>query len=41
MDTSTLVTLAGGLLFLLPIPGTFVLGALVAIVGLTARWMDA
>ncbi|RMB12628.1 hypothetical protein [Haloplanus aerogenes] len=41
MRTSTLVTAAGGLLFLLPIPGTFILGALVILAGLTARFVGS
>ena len=37
MRTSTLLILVGALLFVLPLPGTFVLGALVGLVGLVAR----
>jgi hypothetical protein len=37
MRTSTIVVLIGVALFLLPIPGTFVLGALVVLAGLVAR----
>ncbi|WP_199234176.1 transporter [Halorubrum sp. GN11_10-6_MGM] len=37
MRTSTIVVLIGALLFLLPIPGTFILGALVVLAGLVAR----
>ncbi|PHQ44229.1 hypothetical protein DJ68_19615 [Halorubrum sp. C3] len=37
MRTSTILILVGALLFVLPVPGTFVLGALVALAGLAAR----
>ncbi|MDB2223792.1 hypothetical protein PM023_03775 [Halorubrum ezzemoulense] len=37
MRTSTLLILVGALLFVLPLPGTFVLGALVILAGLVAR----
>jgi hypothetical protein len=37
MRTSTIVVLIGVLLFVLPIPGTFILGALVVLAGLVAR----
>ncbi|WP_017342492.1 MULTISPECIES: hypothetical protein [Halorubrum] len=37
MRTSTIVVLIGALLFVLPLPGTFVLGALVVLAGLAAR----
>jgi hypothetical protein len=37
MRTSTIVVLIGALLFVLPIPGTFILGALVVLAGLVAR----
>ena len=37
MRTSTIIVLIGALLFVLPIPGTFVLGALVVLAGLVAR----
>jgi hypothetical protein len=37
MRTSTIVVLIGALLFVLPIPGTFILGALVVLAGLAAR----
>ncbi|WP_255375992.1 hypothetical protein [Halorubrum sp. SD612] len=37
MRTSTIVVLIGGLLFVLPVPGTFILGALVVLAGLVAR----
>ncbi|MDB9252561.1 hypothetical protein [Halorubrum ezzemoulense] len=37
MRTSTLLILVGALLFVLPLPGTFVLGALVVLAGFVAR----
>ena len=37
MRTSTIVVLIGALLFVLPVPGTFILGALVVLAGLVAR----
>ncbi|WP_199719444.1 transporter [Halorubrum sp. Atlit-26R] len=37
MRTSTIVVLIGVALFLLPIPGTFILGAFVVLAGLAAR----
>jgi hypothetical protein len=37
MRTSTIIVLIGALLFALPIPGTFILGALVVLAGLAAR----
>ena len=37
MRTSTALILIGALLFVLPIPGTFILGALVVLAGLAAR----
>ena len=37
MRTSTALILIGALLFVLPLPGTFVLGALVVLAGLAAR----
>ncbi|ELZ47990.1 hypothetical protein C463_01846 [Halorubrum californiense DSM 19288] len=37
MRASTLVILVGALVFVLPIPGTFVLGALLVLAGLVAR----
>ncbi|MFD1684782.1 hypothetical protein [Halobellus litoreus] len=39
MRTSTKVVLAGGLLFALPLPGTFITGALVAAVGGVLRFL--
>jgi hypothetical protein len=40
MKTSTITLVFGAVLFVLPIPGTFVTGALVLLVGAFARWMD-
>jgi hypothetical protein len=37
MRTSTIVILIGAVIFVLPIPGTFILGALVVLAGLAAR----
>ncbi|MFB6251015.1 MAG: hypothetical protein ABEI27_04915 [Halobellus sp.] len=37
MRTSTIVLIVGVLLFALPLPGTFILGALVAAVGVGYR----
>jgi hypothetical protein len=37
MRTSTIIILVGAVIFLLPIPGTFILGALVVLAGLAAR----
>ncbi|SDY19199.1 hypothetical protein [Halobellus clavatus] len=37
MRTSTIVLIAGVLLFALPIPGTFILGVLVAATGVALR----
>ncbi|CQR50003.1 MULTISPECIES: hypothetical protein [Haloferax] len=39
MRPSTLVFAFGGLLFVLPIPGTFIAGALVLLAGAVARWL--
>jgi hypothetical protein len=41
MRPSTLVLAFGVVLFALPIPGTFVGGTLVALVGGLARWLGA
>lgn len=41
MRTSTLVLVVGTLLFFLPIPGTFIAGALVLVAGGVARWTGA
>ncbi|WP_268891804.1 hypothetical protein [Halosegnis longus] len=38
MRTSTAVVALGGVLFALPLPGTFTLGAVVALVGAVLRW---
>jgi hypothetical protein len=38
MRTSTAVILLGVVLFVLPVPGTFVLGVAVALVGALLRW---
>lgn len=38
MQASTLVLAFGAGLFVLPIPGTFILGAIVLLVGAVARW---
>jgi len=37
MRTSTALVLIGALVFVLPIPGTFILGALIVLAGLAAR----
>ncbi|WP_256388521.1 hypothetical protein [Haladaptatus sp. W1] len=37
MKTSTLVLVLGLVLFVLPVPGTFITGALVLIAGVVAR----
>jgi len=37
MRTSTALILIGALVFVLPIPGTFILGALIVLAGLAAR----
>ncbi len=39
MRTSTLILAFGAGLFVLPIPGTFIGGALVLLVGLVVRWL--
>lgn len=41
MKTSSVVLAFGGVLFLLPLPGTFVSGALVLVAGLVARWQGS
>ena len=38
MRKSTLVILVGLLVFVLPLPGTFILGGIVALVGAFLRW---
>ena len=40
METSTLVIAAGAVVFVLPVPGTFVLGAATVALGLVARRSD-
>jgi hypothetical protein len=39
--SSTLAIAFGLVLFALPIPGTFVTGALVVLAGVTARWIGS
>lgn len=39
MRISTVVLALGVVLFFLPIPGTFIAGALVLIAGAVARWL--
>ena len=41
MRASTLVLAFGAILFVLPIPGTFVAGALVLLAGGIARWLGS
>jgi len=41
MRASTLVLGFGAILFVLPVPGTFVAGALVLLAGAAARWFGA
>ncbi|WP_276272918.1 hypothetical protein [Haloarcula litorea] len=41
MRVSTIVILFGAALFVLPIPGTFVAGALVLLAGAAARWLGS
>jgi hypothetical protein len=41
MNASTLVLGFGAVLFVLPIPGTFVAGGLVLLAGMVARWLGA
>lgn len=41
MNASTLVILFGIALFVLPLPGTFVTGALVLLAGALARWLGS
>jgi hypothetical protein len=41
MQASTLVLVFGAVLFALPIPGTFIAGALVLLAGAIARWLGA
>lgn len=41
MRASTIAIVAGAALFVLPIPGTFVTGALVLLAGAVARWLGS
>jgi uncharacterized membrane protein len=41
MRTSTIIILVGLLVFLLPVPGTFILGGILLLAGLVARWLGA
>ncbi|WP_280663805.1 hypothetical protein [Haloarcula amylovorans] len=41
MKASTLVLVFGALLFVLPIPGTFIAGALVLLAGAVVRWLGS
>jgi uncharacterized membrane protein len=41
MRTSTVIILVGLLVFLLPVPGTFILGGILLLAGLVARWLGA
>ena len=41
MRASTLVLAFGAILFVLPIPGTFVAGSLVLLAGALARWLGS
>ncbi|WP_268239428.1 hypothetical protein [Haloarcula pellucida] len=41
MRVSSIVLVCGALLFALPIPGTFVAGALVMLAGGAARWLGS
>jgi hypothetical protein len=41
VQSSTVALAVGALLFVLPIPGTFVTGALVLLAGGVARWLGA
>ncbi|WP_269750321.1 hypothetical protein [Halosimplex litoreum] len=40
MRLSTKILAAGALVFVLPVPGTFVLGALILLAGVVARVFD-
>jgi len=40
MRLSTKILAAGALVFVLPVPGTFVLGALILLAGIAARVFD-
>ncbi|WP_268899093.1 hypothetical protein [Haloarcula rubra] len=41
MRTSSIVLVCGALLFALPVPGTFIAGALVMLGGGVARWLGS
>lgn len=41
MRASTLVIVFGAVLFVLPIPGTYIAGALVILAGALARWLGS
>jgi hypothetical protein len=41
MRISTIVVLLGIGMFVLPLPGTFITGALVVLAGALARWLGA
>ncbi|WP_435144753.1 hypothetical protein [Halobaculum sp. P14] len=41
MKTSTAVLVFGALLFVTPVPGTFITGALVLVAGTVGRWLGA
>jgi hypothetical protein len=41
MRTSTIVIVVGVLVFVLPVPGTFILGAILVLAGLVARLFGA
>ena len=41
MRASTLVLAFGAILFVLPVPGTFVAGGLVLLAGALARWLGS
>jgi hypothetical protein len=39
VDLSAILLLVGAVVFVLPVPGTFVAGALILLVGGIARWL--
>ncbi len=41
MKPSTMVLAFGAILFVLPVPGTFIAGALVLLAGALARWLGS
>jgi hypothetical protein len=41
VDISTILLLLGAVVFVLPVPGTFIAGALLLLVGGIARWLGA